>query len=88
MRWQQDTALFDWCDERRAEILRQRVAIYNRLSRLAGYVWFSLNDYRTQYGEYGEGRLRQRIHGSTDLYGAEKPSYRVFAQLPPPPPLE
>lgn len=79
---------FEGGDERRTEILRQRVAIYNQLDRLAGYVWFSLNDYRTQYGEYGEGRLKQRIHGSTDLYGAEKPSYRVFAQLPPPPPLE
>lgn len=35
-----------------------------------------LNDDRTHYGEWGEGEMKQRIHGSTDLYGNETPSDR------------
>ena len=38
---------------------------------------FSLNDYRTHMGEDGQGRFQKRVHGSTDLYGALKPSYAV-----------
>lgn len=68
-------------DERRAEILRERIPIYKKLENMAGYVWFSLNDYRTQMGEEGEGRFKQRVHGSTDLYGNKKNSYDVFARV-------
>ncbi len=28
-------------------------------------------------GEDGQGRFQKRVHGSTDLYGALKPSYAV-----------
>ena len=72
---------FSGGDERRIEILRQRVAIYRTLPNMVGYIWFSLNDYRTHCGEAGEGRLKQRIHGSTDLYGNEKPSYAVLKEV-------
>lgn len=48
---------------------------------MVGYIWFSLNDYRTHCGEYGEGKLKQRIHGSTDLYGNEKPPYKIFSEI-------
>ena len=72
---------FDGGDERRAQILTQRVAIYHSIENIAGYVWFSLNDYRTQYGECGEGKFRKRIHGSTDLYGKEKPFYQVLCRM-------
>lgn len=72
---------FDGGDERRAEILRERVPLYKALPNLCGYVWFSLNDYRTHCGEAGEGKLKQRVHGSTDLYGNEKPSYRVLCEV-------
>lgn len=72
---------FEGGDERRAQILRERIPVYKSLDRMAGYVWFSLNDYRTHYGEYGEGKMKQRIHGSTDLYGNEKPSYKVLCDI-------
>lgn len=72
---------FDGGDERRAEILLERIPIYKTLDNMAGYVWFSLNDYRTHCGEAGAGKLRQRIHGSTDLYGNEKPSYEIFKKV-------
>lgn len=68
-------------DERRTEILLERTAIYKTLNHMVGYVWFSLNDYRTHCGEAGEGRFKQRIHGSTDLYANEKPSYKVFSDI-------
>lgn len=68
-------------DERRTQILLERIPIYKSLPNMVGYVWFSLNDYRTHCGEAGEGKLKQRIHGSTDLYGNEKPSYKIFSQV-------
>lgn len=72
---------FSGGDQRRTEILLERIPIYKSLPNMAGYVWFSLNDYRTHCGESGEGKLKQRIHGSTDLYGKEKPSYRIFSEI-------
>ena len=72
---------FDGGDERRAEILKNRVKIYKTLPNIVGYVWFSLNDYRTQCGEDGKGKMRQRVHGSTDLYGNPKPSYNILKEL-------
>lgn len=68
-------------DERRTEILLERIPIYKSLPNMVGYVWFSLNDYRTHCGEAGEGKMKQRIHGSTDLYADEKPSYKVFSEI-------
>lgn len=68
-------------DKRRTEILLERIPIYKSLPNMVGYVWFSLNDYRTHCGEAGEGKLKQRVHGSTDLYGNEKPSYEVFKNI-------
>ena len=72
---------FQGGDERRTRILLERIPIYKTLPNMVGYVWFSLNDYRTHCGEAGEGKMKQRIHGSTDLYGNEKPSYQVFAEI-------
>ncbi len=69
-------------DPKRMEILNERLGeIYPTIDNLVGYMWFSLNDYRTHMGEEGSGRMTQRVHGSTDLYGNEKPSYRVFCEL-------
>ena len=50
--------------------------IYRKLG-VNGIIWFCLNDYRTQMGEEGEGRLRRRVHGSADIYGNPKPSYET-----------
>lgn len=61
-------------DTRRIEIYREKLEYYQKYD-LAGWVYFCLNDYRTHIGETGEGRFKQRIHGSVDLCGAKKPSY-------------
>ena len=68
-------------DEERSRILKERLAMYRGTPNICGYVWFSLNDYRTHCGEEGEDKLCRRVHGSTDLYGNEKPSYRLFCEL-------
>jgi len=66
---------FDGGDERRVQILEDQTACYAENNHIAGAIFFSLNDYRTQMGEDGQGKLRQRVHGVTDLYGNVKPSY-------------
>jgi len=66
---------FDGGDERRVQILEDQTACYAEHDHIAGAIFFSLNDYRTQMGEDGQGKLRQRVHGVTDLYGNVKPSY-------------
>lgn len=68
-------------DRERARILKERLELYKKIPNIKGYVWFSLNDYRTHCGEEGEGKMRRRVHGSTDLYGNEKPSYRLLCAL-------
>ncbi|MCI8622762.1 MAG: hypothetical protein HFG26_03775 [Provencibacterium sp.] len=62
-------------DARREEIFREKMAVYRAYPAIAGTINFCLNDYRTQMGEAGEGKLRQRVHGSTSLGGEPKPSY-------------
>lgn len=68
-------------DKERARILKERLEMYSKIENICGYMWFSLNDYRTHCGEAGDGKMRQRVHGSTDLYGNEKPSYRLLCEL-------
>ncbi len=68
-------------DTERARILEERLAMYKEIHNICGYMWFSLNDYRTHCGEEGADKLRRRVHGSTDLYGNEKPSYRLLCKL-------
>ncbi len=64
-------------DRRREEIFLEKLACYRKYPNIAGTIYFCLNDYRTQMGEDGEGRLRKRVHGSTGLCGEPKPSYRT-----------
>jgi beta-galactosidase len=71
---------FSGGDARRSEIFKAKMQCYRSYPNIAGTINFCLNDYRTQMGEDGEGKLRQRIHGSTDLYGNPKPSYYVVAK--------
>lgn len=68
-------------DTERAKILARRLEMYSRIDNIKGYMWFSLNDYRTHCGEAGQDKMRRRVHGSTDLYGNEKPSYRLLQKL-------
>lgn len=65
---------FSGGDVRRKQIFLDKVSIYRKYN-VNGFIYFCLNDYRTQMGEDGTGRLRQRVHGSTDCYGNPKPSY-------------
>ncbi len=62
-------------DKRRAKIFLEKMEAYRSFPGIAGTIYFCLNDYRTQMGEDGWGKLKKRIHGSTDLWGEPKPSY-------------
>lgn len=64
-------------DARRIEIFLEKMTAYRQYPGMAGTINFCLNDYRTQIGEDSTGKLRRRIHGSTDLWGELKPSYDV-----------
>ena len=64
-------------DERRAAIFREKMARYRTMPQVAGTIYFCLNDYRTQMGEDGAGRLRRRVHGSASWTGSPKPSYEA-----------
>ena len=66
---------FSGGDARREEIFLEKMHIYRKYPQVAGSIYFCLNDYRTQVGEEGEGKLRRRVHGSTGLSGVPKPSY-------------
>lgn len=64
-------------DERRMKVFLEKMDAYRHFPGIAGTINFCLNDYRTQMGEDGEGKLKKRIHGSTDLQGEPKGSYWV-----------
>lgn len=66
-------------DARRADILSEKLAHYRPFPQVAGAIFFSLNDYRTQMGEEGRGRFRVRVHGCTDVYG--HPKQHAYARL-------
>ena len=66
-------------DTRRERIFLEKIDIYRRHD-VTGFIYFCLNDYRTQMGEDGRGRYRQRIHGSADCFGNPKPSYRAVTR--------
>ncbi|WP_310832062.1 glycoside hydrolase family 2 protein [Paenibacillus pedocola] len=72
---------FDGGDARRTEILLQKTEIYRQHPQFAALIFFSLNDYRTQMGEDGEGKWKQRIHGSLDIYNGVKPSYAALREI-------
>ena len=62
-------------DERREQIFLEKMEAYRQHEEIAGTIYFCLNDYRTQMGEDGEGKLRRRVHGSVSMDGTPKPSY-------------
>lgn len=64
-------------DVRRGEIFEEKMKYFRTYENIVGTVYFCLNDYRTQMGEEGEGKMRRRVHGSTDLCGVPKPSYWI-----------
>lgn len=68
---------FSGGDARREKIFLEKMACYREYPNIAATVYFCLNDYRTQMGEDGEGKLRKRVHGSAGLCGELKPSYQA-----------
>ena len=65
-------------DARRIEILETHTRIYRDFEFVGGAIFFCYNDYRTHMGDKGLGRLKQRVHGVVDLYGARKPSFEAL----------
>lgn len=65
-------------DARRIEILETHTRIYRDFDFVGGAIFFCYNDYRTHMGDKGRGRLKQRVHGVVDLYGARKPSFEAL----------
>lgn len=66
--------VYEGGDPRRTEILMHKTELYRKYPQFAALIFFSLNDYRTQMGEDGQGRWKQRVHGSVDVHNRVKPS--------------
>ncbi|OMF33068.1 glycoside hydrolase family 2 protein [Paenibacillus sp. FSL H8-0259] len=73
--------VFEGGDARRTGLLIEKTEIYRQYPQFAALIFFSLNDYRTQMGEEGEGKLKQRIHGSVDIYNRVKPSFAALREI-------
>jgi beta-galactosidase len=67
-------------DQHRDEALRSHAAVFRSKEFLAGSIYFSYNDYRSQVGYTGVGALRQNVHGVADLFGQRKPSYAALRE--------
>lgn len=68
-------------DRRRVDDMLYHVKEWTRQDCVAGYIYFCLEDYRTQMGEEGTGKYRIRRHGVTDCRHQPKPSYFVLRDL-------
>jgi beta-glucuronidase len=68
-------------DSRRIDEMLFHIREWCKQPFVIGYIYFCLNDYRTQMGEEGIGRFKIRRHGLTDFSLKPKSSYQVFRQL-------
>jgi len=68
-------------DARRIEDMFFHIREWRSKPFIIGYIYFCLNDYRTQMGEEGIGKYKIRRHGLTDIYLKPKASYAVFKQI-------
>ena len=68
-------------DRRRTDDMFYHVKEWARQDFVTGYIYFCLEDYRTQMGEEGRGRHRIRRHGITDYRHQPKASYYVLRDL-------
>jgi len=66
-------------EKKKIEIYRKKLAHYRKY-KLAGWVYFCLNDYRTHDGENEKGAERRKLCGAVGFDGEEKMSYQ-FIQL-------
>jgi beta-glucuronidase len=68
-------------DARRVDEMIFHIKEWKRQPFICGYIYFSLEDYRTHMGEEGIGRHRIRRHGVCDKYLEPKASYFILQQL-------
>lgn len=68
-------------DARRINDMLYHVNEWRKCSFISGYIYFCLEDYRTQMGEEGLGVNKIRRHGLTDKCLNPKASFYVFRQL-------
>lgn len=68
-------------DRRRTDDMLYHIKEWARQDFVTGYIYFCLEDYRTQMGEEGMGKHRIRRHGITDYRHHPKPSYYVLRDL-------
>lgn len=72
---------FSGGDARRVDDMAYHIQEWRSRPFIAGFIYFCLNDYRTQMGEEGIGKFQTRRHGLTDIYLRPKPSFYTFGQL-------
>ena len=68
-------------DRRRTDDMLYHLTEWGKTDFVTGYIYFCLEDYRTQMGEEGRGKHRIRRHGVTDYRHVPKPSYYVLRDL-------
>lgn len=68
-------------DPRRIDDMLYHIKQWQSFDFVCGYIYFCLQDYRTQMGEEGLGKYRVRRHGVTHCDLTPKASYYVLRQL-------
>lgn len=68
-------------DQRRIDEMIYHIKEWQRADFICGYIYFCLQDYRTQAGEEGLGKWRIRRHGVTHVDLTPKASYHVLRQI-------
>lgn len=73
--------VFSGGDARRVDEMIYHISEWKRHKYVCGYIYFCLEDYRTQMGEEGTGKNRIRRHGVCDKKLIQKASYSILQQL-------
>ena len=68
-------------DGRRIDDMIYHVKEWQKAPFIPGYIYFCVQDYRTQMGEEGLGKWRIRRHGVTKVDLTPKASYHVLRQM-------
>ena len=68
-------------DRRRVDDMLYHIHEWEKTNFITGYIYFCLEDYRTQMGEEGLGKHRIRRHGITDCRHQPKASFHVLRDL-------
>lgn len=73
--------VFTGGDERRIDDMIYHIGEWLKKDYVCGYIYFCLQDYRTQMGEEGYGKYRIRRHGVAKADLTPKASYYVLRQI-------